>query len=173
MLKVLACAAALVFTAPQSVHAQAAKLNDGQIAHVAYTAGDIDVAAARQALAKSQNSAVRAFAEEMAEDHAGINGEALALLNKLGVTPEDNALSRSLAEGAAAKRQALRSLTGKAFDRAYVDNEVAYHRAVNTALHTTLIPDARDPQLKEFLETALRLFTDHQHHVERLAAQLR
>jgi putative membrane protein len=146
--------------------------NDAQIAHIAYTADVIDVAAAKQALAKSQNPAVRAFAEEMVRDHTAVNDRAIALVTRLKVTPQPNATSTSLTEAADAKRAELDKLTGAAFDRAYVQNEVAYHRTVNGALGGTLIPNARNPELKALLQTGLKLFQEHETHAEHLAAQL-
>ncbi|MES2042464.1 MAG: DUF4142 domain-containing protein [Pseudomonadota bacterium] len=146
--------------------------NDAQIAHIAYTAGVIDIAAGKQALAKSHNKAVRAFAEEMVRDHGAVNDQALALVRKLGVTPQDNATSAALSSGAADEMKKLAALDGAAFDRAYVRNEVAYHRTVNGALRTVLIPDARNGELKALLETGLKLFSEHQMHAEHLAKKL-
>jgi putative membrane protein len=147
-------------------------INDAQIAHIAYTAGAIDIAAGKQALAKSHNKAVRAFAEEMVRDHDAVNVKALALVKKLGVTPQDNPTSQSLSKQAAGELTKLSHLHGAAFDRAYVKNEVAYHRTVNGALKTTLIPGARNAELKSLLQTGLTLFTEHQKHAEHLAAAL-
>jgi putative membrane protein len=165
--------AALALAIPAVALAQAAKPNDAQIAHIAYTAGVIDVAAGKQAIAKSHNKAVLDFANEMVRDHTAVNNQALALVKKLGVTPEDNATSKSLAAAAAAKLKELGKLNGKAFDKAYVDNEVAYHKTVNGALSSTLIPDAQNAELKGLLQTGLKLFTEHQHHAEMLAATLK
>ena len=164
-------AAALIACA--AVPAIAAAINDAQIAHIAYTAGNIDIAAGKQALAKSHNKAVRAFAEEMVRDHNAVNVKALALVKKLHVTPQDNPTSKSLSSGAAAKLKELSRLSGRAFDRAYVQNEVAYHRTVNGALKSTLIPNARNAELKSLLETGLTLFSEHQAHAEHLASELR
>jgi putative membrane protein len=119
--------------------------NDAQIAHIAYTAGALDVAAAKQAL---------------------------ALVKKLGVTPEDNATSAALSKQAAETHDRLDKLSGAAFDQAYAKNEVAYHQAVNSALKGTLIPSADNAELKSLLEAGLTLFTEHQHHAEHLAAEL-
>ena len=149
------------------------KVNDAQIAHIAYTAGQIDIAAGKQALAKSQDPMVRMFAEEMVRDHTAVNDQALALVKKLGVTPQDNPTSQGLSKQAAAELTTLSHLSGAAFDRAYVKNEVAYHRTVNGALKTTLIPNAQNAELKSLLQTGLTLFTEHQKHAEHLAAALR
>ena len=148
------------------------KPTDPEIAHIAYTAGLIDVDAGKQALDKSKNEAVRAFAQQMVGDHTAVNNQALALVKKLNVTPEDNATSKSLTTAAAAERTKLAGLSGAAFDKAYVDNEVAYHKSVNSALKDTLIPDAQNPELKSLLQNGLALFQAHLEHAETLAKQL-
>jgi putative membrane protein len=166
----LICAAAFVGLATPAV---AAAPTDPQIAHIAYTAGNIDIAAGKQALAKSHNKAVRSFAEEMVRDHTAVNDKALALVKRLHVTPEANPTSASLSKQADATLKRLSRLKGAAFDRAYVDNEVAYHKSVNGALATTLIPNAKNAELKSLLETGLTLFREHQAHAEQVAKELK
>lgn len=148
------------------------KPTDPQIAHIAYTAGVIDIEAAKQALAKSKNKDVRAFAEDMLRDHEAVNKQALALVEKLHVTPADNPTSASLTQAAAKKRAELDTLAGAAFDKAYVNNEVAYHKTVNGALAELLIPSASNVELKALLETGLKLFKGHEQHAEHVAAML-
>ena len=159
----------LAFGMAGAAAAQDAAPTDPQIAHIAYTAGQIDITAAEQALKKSTNADVIEFANEMARDHKAVNDQALALVGKLGVTPEDNATSQALSAAATAKLAELEALDGAAFDAAYVANEVAYHQTVNGALSTLLIPSAQNAELKALLETGLTLFTEHQHHAEHLA----
>jgi putative membrane protein len=149
-----------------------AKPTDPQIAHIAYTADLIDVEAGKLALEKSQNKDVRAFAQQMIGDHTAVNDQALALVKKLNVTPEDNPTSQSLTKQADATRKKLAGLTGAAFDKAYVDNEVAFHKTVNSALSTTLIPDAQNSELKSLLQDGLKMFEAHLEHAEALAQQL-
>jgi putative membrane protein len=148
------------------------KPTDPQIAHIAYTAGVIDIEAAKQALAKTKNKDVRAFAEDMARDHEAVNKQALDLCKKLNVTPADNDTSKSLVKAAEAKRAELAKLSGAAFDKAYINNEVAYHKTVNGALETLLIPSASNGELKALLQTGLKLFQGHQQHAEHLAASM-
>jgi len=142
---------------------------DPQIAHIAYTAGNLDIAAGKQALARSHDKTVRAFAQEMVRDHQAVNDKALALVKKLHVTPEDNATSKGLTKAADATRSKLSHLNGRAFDKAYIENEVAYHKTVNGALEGTLIPSAKNGELKSLLETGLNLFREHQAHAEQVA----
>lgn len=156
-----------------AVMAQNAKPNDAQIAHIAYTAGDIDIKAAKLALQKSKNADVRAFAENMVDDHQAVNEKALALVKKLDVTPQDNATSQAFVKEADAKRAELQELSGAAFDKAYVDNEVAYHKAVDAALQDTLIPSASNAELKALLQTGLKIFQGHERHAEHVAQSLK
>ena len=153
--------------------AEDAKLTDPQISHIAYTAGVIDIAAAKQAIEKASNKDVKAFAQDMVRDHEAVNKQALDLVKKLKVTPEDNDTSKSLSKQASDKLAELDKLSGAAFDKAYVANEVAYHRTVNGALAKTLIPGAHNGELKSLLETGLALFGEHQSHAEHLAQTLR
>jgi len=94
-------------------------------------------------------------------------------VKKLNVTPEDNDTSRALTKQATEKRAELSKLNGADFDKAYIANEVAYHKTVNGALETTLIPSASNPELKSLLETGLKIFQGRQKHAEEVAAALK
>jgi putative membrane protein len=165
--------AAVTGVATAAVAAVAGGPTDPQIAHIAYTAGSIDIAAGKQALAKSHNAQVRSFAQMMVRDHQAVNEKALALVKKLGVTPEANGTSAALEKQATETSHRLAGLKGAAFDRAYVANEVAYHKAVNAALADTLVPSAHNAELKSLLETGLTLFKEHQAHAEQLEAKVK
>jgi putative membrane protein len=151
----LSAAIAAVSLLSGAAFAQGAKLTDPQIAHIAYTAGVLDINAAKQAKSKASNKDVKAFADDMVRDHEAVNKQALDLVKKLKVTPEDNDTS------------------GAAYDKAYVANEVAYHKAVNSALETQLIPSASNAELKSLLQTGLKIFQGHQQHAEKVAAELK
>lgn len=163
-----ACLALAVSTA-----SAADKLTDPQIAHIAYSAGVIDVEAAKLALSKTQNADVTSFAKSMQKDHEAVNDMALALVKKLHVTPEDNPTSKALTKAATEERSKLGKLSGAAFDKAYILNEVAYHKQVNGALSTLLIPSAHNAELKSLLETGLKLFQGHLQHAENVAAAMK
>ena len=57
------------------------------------------------------------------------------------------------------------------FDKAYINNEVTYHKTVNDALQNTLIPGASNSELKNLLTTGLKIFQGHLQHAEQVAAQ--
>ncbi|ESY66409.1 MULTISPECIES: DUF4142 domain-containing protein [Mesorhizobium] len=162
----------LVSAAPFAARA-ADKPTDPQIAHIAYTAGVLDIEAAKQAIKKSKNKEVLDFANDMERDHEAVNKQALDLVKKLKVKPEDNATSQALTKAAKEERAKLAKLKGAAFDKAYVDNEVAYHKQVNGALETLLIPSASNAELKGLLETGLKIFQGHEQHAEHVAGMLK
>ena len=172
-IRLVAAVAAICLSTTGAFAQSSAKPTDPQIAHIAYTAGQIDIEAAQQALGKSQNKHVREFATDMEKDHKAVNDKALALVKKLNVTPQDNDTSKALSKQAAEKRAELAKLNGAAFDKAYIDNEVAYHKTVNNALQNTLIPSASNPELKDLLGTGLKIFQGHEQHAEHVAASLK
>ncbi len=142
------------------------KLNDLQIAHTAYTAGAIDIRYAHLALALSDNPEVRTFAELMIRDHTAVNNKALALVKKLQITPQDNALSQQLAQQANNIRTEMSQLRGDAFAKRYAANELGYHQTVNNVVENTFIPQAQNPELKALLTAALQTFKVHEGHAE-------
>jgi putative membrane protein len=117
------------------------QLSDPEVASVAVVANQIDINYAAIAKQKSKNADVINFAETMARDHKAVIGQASALVKKLGVTPKDNDVSKKLVADAEKTKKTLRSKSGRAFDKAYVDNEVAYHKAVINAVQNLLIPE--------------------------------
>ena len=171
-IRLIAASAALCLASSVAL-AQAAKPTDPQIAHIAYTAGVLDINAAKQALSKASNKDVKAFAQDMVRDHEAVNKQALDLVKKLKVTPEDNDTSKTLTKAAEAKRAELAKLTGAAFDKAYIANEVAYHKQVNGALETLLIPSATNGELKSLLQQGLKIFQGHQQHAEHAATMVK
>ena len=148
------------------------KLTDPEIASVAVTADQIDIDYAKIAIKKSNNAQVIEFAKTMEKDHGNVNKEAVALAGKLGVTPKDNPVTESLLAGAKKTTAMLNSKRGKAFDKAYVDNEVAYHKAAIGVVENMLIPDASNSELKSLLQSALPIFKGHLAHAEMLQKDL-
>lgn len=151
---------------PAPVAEATARLTDPEIASIAVTANKVDIEYAAIAKEKSKNADVLKFASTMAKDHQAVIDQAVALVTKLGVTPQDNATSQSLASGGVETKAMLNSKSGAEFDKAYVDNEVAYHKAAIDVVENTLIPGSTNAELKSLLQTALPLFKEHLAHAE-------
>jgi putative membrane protein len=162
--------AVAAFAVAGAVHAQAP--DDAQIAHIVVTANQVDIDAGKLASTKSTNKDVQAFAKQMVADHTGVNQQATALATKLKVTPKDNPTSESLAKGGKDNIAKLNTLSGAAFDKAYVDNEVTYHQAVLDALDKTLIPNAKNEELKALMVKVRPAFVSHLDHAKHLQATL-
>ena len=143
-----------------------ARLSDAEVASVAVTANQIDIEYAEIAQKKSKNADVLKFAETMAKDHQSVIDQAVALATKLGVTPKDNATTKSFLADAVKTKAMLNSKKGNAFNKAYIDNEVAYHKAASNEVENVLIPDANNSELKSLLQSALPLFKTHLSHAE-------
>ena len=142
------------------------ELNDLQIAHIAYTAGAIDIRYAHLALALSDDPEVRKFAALMIQDHTAVNNKALALVKKLQITPQDNPTSQQLVRQAKKIRAELSQLRGDAFAKRYAANELGYHQTVNNVVENTFIPNAKNAELKALLTAALQTFKVHEGHAE-------
>jgi putative membrane protein len=163
----LAVAAAV----PGRVAAQP-KVDDAEIAQIVVTANAIDVKQGELAVARASDARVKQFAQTMIADHKAVNESAGKLVAKLGVTPRASDVSRSLESSAAEKEKELSSKAGAAFDRAYIANEVAYHRAVLEALDGLLIPNAKNAELKKTLVDVRPAFEAHLRHAESLQTAL-
>ena len=152
--------------------APAQTINDAQIAHIVVTANQVDIDAGKLAAAMASNAEVKKFGHLMMSDHAGVNKQATELATKLKVTPADNPTSQSLKAGGEKNVATLKSLTGAAFDRAYIDNEVAYHQAVLDAVDKTLIPGASNAELKALLVKVRPAFVAHLEHARKIQSSL-
>jgi putative membrane protein len=148
------------------------KLSDPEVAHVAVTANSIDIDLAKLAQSRTSNRDVKQFATTMITDHSAVNAQATALATKLGVTPKDNEVSQSLLKGAGEARAVIEPLKGKAFDKAYIDREVAYHQAVIEALDKVLVPNTSNAELKKLLVDVRPAFEAHLAQAKKLQGAL-
>ena len=165
-------AVSVVAIASAALAKSPADLNDLEIAHVAYTADSIDIRYAHLALAISTNPAIHQFVKTMIRDHTAVNEQALALLKKLNVAPQDNFLSQQLNTGADQLVNEMRQLSGDAFDRRYAANELGYHKAVNGLVGGTFIPNLQNAEVKALFVKALKIFKAHEKHAEKMVAAL-
>jgi putative membrane protein len=155
-----------------AAHAQGAGPTDPQIAAIVVTANQVDIDAGKFAKSKSSSKEVQDFADLMVTDHTGVNKAATELVKKLKVTPEDNPTAQSLRKGGDDNVAKLKTLAGKEFDKAYVDHEVVYHEAVLDALDKTLIPSAKNDELKALMVKVRPAFVAHLEHARQLQGRL-
>jgi putative membrane protein len=171
VITVVAVTAAGVLAQAQTSPASAP--TDPQIAMIVVTADNVDIAGGKLAAKKSSNAKVKEFAELMVRDHTSVNNQATQLAKKLNVTPEESPTSKSLKSDGAKTLVKLRGLSGAEFDKAYIDNEVTYHETVINALDNTLIPNAKNSELKALLESGRPIFESHLNHAKELQTSLK
>ena len=169
-MKLIVIVAAAFSLAAASAAAQS--ITDAQIASIVVTANQVDIDAGKLAASRGSDAAVKAFGQQMVTDHTSVNKTAVDLATRLGVVPADNPTSQALKAGGDKNLAALRALSGRAFDRAYVEHEVAYHQQVLDALDKTLIPGAQNAELKDLLVKVRPAFVAHLSHAKQLQASL-
>lgn len=174
---VLVIAAAVIFgaapsTATRGHETHTPAVTDPQIAAIVVAANTVDIEFGKLAQSKTRNEKVKQFAETMINDHAAVNKSAAELVTKLGVTPEESETSRGLTAGGEKTRARLGALSGEEFDREYIANEVAYHKLVIEAVDKTLIPNAKNAELKAALVGVRPALVAHLQHAEQIQAEL-
>ena len=147
--------------------------NDAQIAAIVVTANQVDIDAGKLALSKSASKEVKDFAQVMVTDHSGVNKAATELVTRLKVKPEENPTSSGLKKSGDDTLKRLKGLNGAQFDKAYVDNEVTYHQTVLDAIDKTLIPSAKNEELKALLVKVRPAFVAHLEHAKQLQTSLK
>ncbi len=149
------------------------RLNEPQMAHFISAAEDAEIAAATLALKQSSNETIRNLASVTLQRYSARKKDFSAALGRLKINPDDNDFSRSLADAASQHRQELAKLSGAAFDKAFIENELFYHVAVIGALETALIPSTRNRELKSFFGNCLAAYKEQQKNIQALAKNLK
>ena len=166
---VLAASAAVALVA--LARPLAAALDDAAIAGIFNAANGWDISTGKLAAKKASRADVRAFGKQLARDHQGLLDQAHALEKKLGVTvpalPKDFALKQDFDS----TMKKLKSLKGPAFDSAFLEHEIAYHKAVINAVTAQLLPAIENPELKTFVEQSAPAFQAHLAQAEALLAK--
>ncbi|WP_460894096.1 DUF4142 domain-containing protein [Rufibacter soli] len=174
--RMLACMGSLLMCALVNPEVQAqgtTPLSDPEVASVAVIANKIDIAYAKIAKEKSKNKQVLEFAQTMTNDHTAVIDQAVALVKKLGVTPKDNAVGKKMLADAEKTKASLRTKSGSAFDKAYIDNEVTYHKAVISAVKNLLIPESENAELKALLQGIVPALQTHLEHAQMVQKQFK
>jgi putative membrane protein len=135
---------------------------DARIAAVASVSNFNEIDPSQIALERALTPALREFARLMIDHHTRLEQSLLAMLGRKGVKPEDNALSLQLKRNGPPTLETLRAKAGREFDVAYTLQQIQSHQTTLQTLDTSLIPSARDPEMKAMLRDTVRpLVADH------------
>jgi putative membrane protein len=155
--------------APSRGVAQSAqpKLDDPTIVAIFDAANTYDVETGAIAVRKGNSSAVREFGAMLERDHSNVRAQGRSLAKSLNVTPtapKDFALAKNHIEA----MKSLNALTGREFDRAFLQHEIDFHNAVINALTTSLLPATQNAQLKDLETKIAPAFVAHRDRAQSL-----
>jgi putative membrane protein len=140
--------------------AQASALDDPTIIAIFDAANTWDMETGALAEKKGTTKEVRDFGEMLARDHNAVRKMGRDLATKLGVTPTPPK-NFGMAKDHAAAVGTLESAHGKAFDRAFLQHEVAFHKAVIDAINSTLLPSLKNDEAKSLVKQVAPAFNAH------------
>ncbi len=129
---------------------------DAKIAGVASVSNMSEIVPSQLALSKAQHPDVRRYAQRMIDEHTKLEAAMQAMLKQKGVTPEHNGYSYQVQQNLTALTRQLNAVSGRDFDRLYMDHQVGSHLMTLNGLDTSLIPQAKDPQMKAMLQQQVR-----------------
>jgi putative membrane protein len=168
----LFAAAALTVISAARVSAQAKpaapKLDDPTIVAIFDNANTWDIETGGLGAKKGTTKEVRDFGAQLVRDHTNVRQQGRDLAKKLGVKvpalPKDFQMKKD--HDAAMKN--LEGLSGKAFDKAFLQHEVAYHKAVIESVNTTLMPALQNQEVKDLVTKVAPAFKAHQDMAQNL-----
>ena len=156
---------------PAAAAPAAATLDDATIVAIFDAANTADIETGQLAARRGASKEVRDFGEMLVNAHRQVRQQGRDLAAKLGVTPTPPADDASAKAHAAAMTR-LRTLEGAAFDRAFLQHEVAFHKAVLDAMRTTLLPAIRNGELRELVVKVAPAFDAHMVGAQNLERRL-
>lgn len=147
--------------------------NDGQIAQVLTTANNGEINEAQVAESRAQKTDVKQFAVEMQAAHAKSNVEITALETKIGLMAEQSDINEQIQKNFAAEVDALKSAKAEDFDKLYIGDQVMIHQEFLSDLDGTFIPEAKNPDLKAYLQSVRTVVQQHLTEAQKIAAELK
>ncbi len=139
---------------------RAAALDDPTIVAIFDAANTWDVETGALAEKKGTTKEVREFGAMLVHDHTMVRQQGRDLAKKLGVhptPPNDFAMAKDHETA----MKTLRAAKGAEFDRAFLQHEVAYHKAVIDAVTQTLLPAIQNQELKDLVTKVAPAFQAH------------
>lgn len=161
---------AFCLSAVSSVHAQA--INEHQIAEILEEANDAEIDAAQLAKSKAHSKEVKNFAAHMIEEHKKNNKETKNVIKKVNIKPEDSAAADQLKEDAKSKMSLLKKQKDSAFDKLYMEQQVAMHTQLLQDLDTKFIPAAQKEEFKAHLQKTREHVSQHLEQAKSIEATL-
>lgn len=153
---------------PAPAGAVPAALDHAAIVGIFDAANTWDIATGTLASTKGTRQDVREFGAMLARDHRAVRQQGRDLAKKLGVSPTAVAADFALRQDYDATMKKLATLKGAEFDKAFLEHEVSFHKAVIDAVTTQFLPAITNAELKAFVEKVAPAFDAHMKAAENL-----
>lgn len=140
---------------------------DADFTVAAANGGMTEVAVAKLAQTKTTNAKVKEFADMMVADHGKANDELMALAKSKNIT-----LPNTISNDKQKEMEELNKKNGAGFDKAYVDAMVDGHKKT-ISLFEDESKNAKDPDLKAFVDKTLPTIKMHLQHIEGIKAGIK
>ncbi len=166
---------ALVFAPLQTAHAEvgkqstepSAKKVDSETKNFVKNArigGAFEIASSKLALEKTQNAAIRSFAERMISDHTNASEKLEQIVSGESMKVDEPAGADKLDKKHQAMLDKLRKADGAQFDRMYVQMQQDAHNEAVT-LFGKYAKGGDNAPLKSFAQETLPTLQDHKKHI--------
>lgn len=120
-----------------------------------------EIQLARIASKRASSSDVKKLAEKLAVDHSKNREQGRSLAQKLKAPVTPVAGEDITVAGSAAMPSDLQAKSGASFDKAYVEHEIRGHESNIQKIQSQMLPAARDPQVKAYLQRTLADMEGH------------
>jgi putative membrane protein len=147
-------------------------LSDAQITSVLEVANDGEADLGRLAQIKTQNREVKAFAKDMVNEHSKAKKMATQTASEMNVKPAPYSKTNELKATATRDRVKLQKLNGRAFDKAYLDSQIAMHKEVLRTIDDQLLPNAKSAQMKTMIQDQRPKIEAHLRRAQELRKKL-
>lgn len=136
-------------------------LSDAQIIGIYSQVNSFDIETAMLGELRGASDQVRDLGQMVSRDHSGVRQAVHALASEIGVVPVLPPARIEAARDHDTVIMELRKLDGAAFDAAYLQHEIAFHRAAIAAVEGLLLPETESPELRAHFEAVLPAFYHH------------
>jgi putative membrane protein len=147
----------------------AVQLNDSEkdFVNKAAQGGNAEVELGQLAVQKASDPDVKQFAQRMVDDHGAAGKKLQTVASSASLTPP-----ATLPPDAEQLKQRISSLSGKAFDKAYMKGMVKDHTE-DVSEFQKESTSAKSPDLKSFVDETLPVIQDHLKEAKRISAKLK
>ncbi len=136
-------------------------MDDAQIAHIMVSANDMTVEASKLARLKSSSWEIKAFAHQVVHEHSNVNKAIAELTTRLELASRDSQVSQELKVDGENRLAGLKDTSDDEFDKAYIEQIVAFHQNLLDLIDNTLMPNVKNQELAALLFGLFAPLSDH------------